>query len=386
MSRNALVFVTVSGLLLATSFTRFAPQWGKHDFLAYWSSSHLLATGSNPYDTTALRTLQHSIRPPRPGRGAIIQAWNPPWLLLILLPLGLLPFDLAASVWVFFNTVLIGAAIIISWEMLTDPSKRRGVFVVLLAGLSFGATLQTIIIGQIVGLVLVGLVLGVKGLQSGWHGWAGVVLLLTTIKPHLTYLVLLLIVVWSLRHRRWQVLGGMMAAGLAAGIILWIIFPGWIFAYFRTLLSLPYTVLDMSTLGSFAEALFGFSGLKFAGLLLLPVALPLVRVQARWGWLTATNMALLISVPLAPYGFSFDQIVLLPAIVQIIVWLRRRDPSRRWRWIIGSSLAGIMLVFFWQLILPPSHYHWFVWVPLALLGVYALAWRQLNAQPSTPEN
>jgi len=115
--------------------------------------------------------------------------------------------------------------------MLTDPSKRRGVFVVLLAGLSFGATLQTIIIGQIVGLVLVGLVLGVKGLQSGWHGWAGVVLLLTTIKPHLTYLVLLLIVVWSLRHRRWQVLGGMLAAGLLAGMIMWIIFPGWIFAY-----------------------------------------------------------------------------------------------------------------------------------------------------------
>jgi len=163
-------------------------------------------------------------------------------------------------------------------------------------------------------------------------------------------------------------------------------FSGLDFRLSRTLLSLPYTVLDMSTLGSFAEALFGFSGLKFAGLLLLPVALPLVRVQARWGWLTATNMALLISVPLAPYGFSFDQIVLLPAIVQIIVWLRRRDPSRRWRWIIGSSLAGIMLVFFWQLILPPSHYHWFVWVPVALLGVYALAWRQLNAQPSTPEN
>jgi hypothetical protein len=80
----------------------------------------------------------------------------------------------------------------------------------------------------------------------------------------------------------------------------------------------------------------------------------------------------------AQNGFSFDQIVLLPAIVQIIAWLRQSNLANRWAWIVGSGLIGMNLVLFWMLTLPSLPYTWFVWVPFALLGLYMLAWRRLS--------
>ncbi len=224
--------------------------------------------------------------------------------------------------------------------------------------------------------------LSIKFLKSGRFGWAGLTLLLATIKPHLTYLILLLILVWSVRYGHWRVLGGMVIAVTTTGVIMWAIVPGWILSYVRLIMSLPYSDLPASTLDGFARLVFGFHGFRFAGLLLAPLAVfPLLRLIQERGWLTAMNVALLISVPLAPYGYVFDQVVLLPAIVQIVAWLRQSRLADRWVWIVGSGLIVMDLVLFWMLTSPSllllSHI-WFVWFPFALLGLYMLAWRRLS--------
>jgi len=265
--RNALVFVILLGLLLAVLFPVFVPGLGEEDFLDYWSASRLLATGGNPYDPIALRTLQYTTRPQLAAEsGAVFAVWNPPWLLLIFLPLGFLPFDLAVPVWMFCNLLLIGIAIIISWDMLVESPDRRGLRIALLAGFLFGQTLIDYGIGQITGLILIGVVFSIKFLKSGRFGWAGLTLLLATIKPHLTYLILLLILVWSVRYGHWRVLGGMVIAVITMGVIMWAIVPGWILSYVRLIMSLPYPDIYTSTLDGFARFVFGFHGFRFAGL------------------------------------------------------------------------------------------------------------------------
>ncbi|MGC8787565.1 MAG: hypothetical protein ACP5Q1_09100, partial [Anaerolineae bacterium] len=189
------------------------------------------------------------------------------------------------------------------------------------------------------------------------------------------YLVVLLAVSWAVRHRRWQVLWGMAFALGFSAIMLWLISPGWVPAYLCFVSGHDFFQYYTSTLGGLAYALWGTNLLRYAGILLLPLIPFLLRLADSQGWLTAMNVALLASVPLAPYGFTFDQIVLLPAILQMLAWLQQGELPGRCSQAVRIGLVLIYLVFF-LLSIPTLYYHCFAWVPLALAGLYALAWTQ----------
>ncbi len=383
--RIGLVLVLTTAVILVMVFA--LKDQGEPEFLVYWSAARLLVTGGNPYNPLSLRTLEHETRNDRAfNQGQSFASWNPPWLLVLLLPFGLLPFDLAARLWLLCNIGLIGAASVLTWQLLSGPSDRRGLIIVLIASMLFGPSLVTLLLGQISSLVFIGLVLSAWWLRAGRDRLAGAALFLTTIKPHVTYFVLLLLVLWLIRHRRWQAFWGMLAAGLISLAILWMIFPGWIRAYLG-LLSIHRWLIPQyitSTVGSLGYALWRTNLFRFAGILLLPFACSLLRLADSQGWLTAMNVALLISVPLALYGFVCDQIVFLPALAQMFFWVWRRELPPRWMWTIGGGLVISYAAFFAALTIPLYLYsHWFACIPLALAGLYALAWKQRTPTPSS---
>jgi hypothetical protein len=373
--------VIAAAALIARLFT-IQVNGGELDFLAYWSAVRLLVTGGNPYDPVALRSLEHEIRPERAqNHGESFASWNPPWLLVVLLPLGLLSFNVATHVWMLCNIGLVGAASALTWRLLGGTPERREVWVALaVVSLWSGPSLVTILAGQSSSLVLIGLVLCAWFLYTGRDGLAGAAMLLAAIKPHVVYLVLLVFVLWVIQHRRWQVLGGMIAAVLMAMAILWVIFPGWVQAYWRLIHAYRslFFLYPTPTIGSVAYALWGTNLFRFAGILLLPFAPSVARLADRQGWLTAMNVALLISVPLAAYGFSADQVLLLPATLQMVSWLWRGELPKRWAGVIGG---GLLLVYaLWiPLLIQSRRADWLVWAPLALAGLYALGWRQRSA-------
>ena len=63
--------------------------YGENDFLRYWSSSKILLTGGNPYDSESLYQLQFALRPNLISENEVVQAWNPPWLILLISPFGI---------------------------------------------------------------------------------------------------------------------------------------------------------------------------------------------------------------------------------------------------------------------------------------------------------
>ena len=374
--RFALLVVLI--MLLILMLSRLRTSAGEADLLVYWSASRLLATGGNPFDQTQLQALQNWTRPGSVNPLQAWAAWNPPWLLLVLLPFSLLPFDWAVRVWELCSLGLILAACAWTWRWVADPADRLGLVIVLVSALAFGQTLSCLSSGQIGGLLLFGLVLGLWCLQTGHDHWAGAALLLTTIKPHIAYFVLWLVLLWVIRRRRWKVAVGLLGSALACMLVLWLIFPGWSSAYVRLLSGNTNVVFGMSaaTIGGLAYALWGTHVLRFAGVLLLPltgVVLPLVDSL---GWLTTMNIALLMSVPLAPYGFNFDQVVLLPTIVQMIAWMRRGELTRNWTWGIASGLLLMNAVLLRMLTRRFFYNYWLAWVPLVLAALYALAWKQ----------
>jgi len=372
-----LLIVLVFALVFMLSHLRTSA--GEKDLLVYWSAARLLATGGNPFDQTMLQTLQRTTRPnPVAHPAQIWAAWNPPWLLLVMLPLGLLPFDWAVRAWLLCSMVLMLMASTWTWRWSASSAHPRGLLIVLGSTLAFGQTLCCLHEGQISGLVLVGLVVGLWCLQAGHDHWAGVALLLTTIKPHLTYFVLWLVLLWVIRHRRWKVAVGLLGSALACMLALWLIFPGWLPAYVRLLSGNTNVFFEIlsATIGGLAYALWGTQVLRFAGVLLLPLTGAVLSLANSEGWLTTMNVALLLSVPLAPYGSNFDQVVLLPSIIQMIVWMWRGELARGWTWAVAAGLLLMNTALLRMFLLPALYGHWFAWLPLVLAGLYMLAWKQ----------
>jgi hypothetical protein len=109
-----------------------------------------------------------------------------------------------------------------------------------------------------------------------------------------------------------------------------------------------------------------------------------LRLVARYGWPVTLGLALLLSLPLAPYGFGFDQLLLLPAILLLLKWLLARRLPRRRAWWVLVGLSAIYVLFFWQLTLPGLPYHALTWVPFAVGALYVIAWRRSPlAAPAT---
>jgi len=375
MKKN-IFFVCVLGILLTVFIQIYNLGTGKGDFLAYWSAAHLFISGDNPYDQSAMTILQQSTSPEIFSQGGmLLNAWNPPWLILILAPLGVLPYQIAAILWIFSNTIVIGITIIISWQMCTGTHSSRGILFAFIAGYLFGETISYLAIGQITMLVSLGMVLSIWWLDHKSDMLAGAVLLLTLVKPQISYFFLLILVIWIIQNRRWKVIEGFFIALSTSLIIYWIIHPSWVKDYITLISNLPYSSLYTSTIGSFIASIFHIKIFNFSAILLLFFIKPLLNILNRDGWLTSMNLALLVSLPLSPFGFSFDQIVILPAIVQVIAWLWDYKFSMKTTAIIICSLILFYALDLKMHSIIKLENYWFFIIPIAFLAIYIITWK-----------
>jgi len=384
MKRIAIFFTIFLGMILAVVVPNFTPGRGEQDFIRYWAASRLLVIGGNPYDGKELTALQNETQPDLMIKeGDIVEAWNPPWLLLTLLPLGLLPFNFAVPLWIFLNVVIVVSSLWMSWQLSGGADNRRLFLIVLGAGVLFGNTVILIRLGQISTLVLASLLIGITFIKEKRDWLAGAILLIATIKPQLSYLVLLVLLIWSLYHRRWKILAGMALAGLASVLIVWLILPDWLSIYIQTIRRLPFTNIYTSTLGSFISEVFRISIFKYIAILLLPLAFPIAKYADKIGWFTTLNLALVISIPLSIYGFSFDQVLLLPAVVQMIAWITQKKLSSKVAMGIGIGIMITYALLLWMMSLKELPYYWFFWISFFILCLYLIAWRSYYGRNKT---
>ena len=378
--KKDLFFIVSLGIILTLIIPMFLREKGGGDFLAYWSAAHLFANGGNPYSQAEMRQLQQQTSPDRfVNNDGFINAWNPPWLILILLPVGILPFSIAFPVWVFCNTFLIGLALLISWKLCVGDQRSWGILFVFLTGFLYVETISYLAIGQITSIVLLGIVLFIWFLDRDLDILAGIAILFATIKPHISYFFLILAFIWIIQNRRWKVVIGFILAALISLVIFWVIIPGWLNNYISLLNNLPFNLLYTSTFTSLISDKFNISIFKFLPILLIFLIKPLLQIIRSEDWLTAANLALLASIPLSPYGFNFDHIVLLPSIVQIIAWSSKNEIPRKYTYFIFIGLVVINLIIAKMLSIDGLEYYWFFWIPIPLLGIYLFAWKTRNA-------
>lgn len=378
------VFVLVGLVADLWSEYRFGSP-GTKDFIEYWSAGRLVLEGQNPYALQALFKLQEK---QGASREAWVAMWNPPWLVIWLLPLVLMPFAWAALIWMGVNGAFLLTGASFAWRTSPQSETAGPLGIAWVAGMAFVPALFTLQMGQVSSILL----LGVAGFLYFAHRdqeWlAGAFLALTTVKPHVVYLVWIAAAWWVIVEHRWRVAAGTAAVLVPSCACLTILWPGWVAGY-ATALAEPPLYWQTPTLGTWLR--FGqfdqYPFLQFVPTVLIGSVLTvyLILFKPKLNWEHIGGSLILLSVPTAAYGWSFDQVVLMVPYLQIVKSLTEKPFRCGMAWkalvLFGLILIAAGMIIHNQLRIAD---HFLFWVPWALLAAYFVRsrWLEIATEPN----
>jgi len=296
------------------------------DSIAYWAAAKLLVHHQDPYSASSVFDLQRS-QGYAADKPLVLR--TPPWSLWMVLPLGLLD---AYWAWVAWLAVLLASLIVairISWRMYGDgPVRPPTVF--LLAGYLFAPVPACLVAGQL-GLVLLAGIVLFFFLEERHPFLAGALLLIPFAKPHLFSLLWPILAIWIATRRKWSMAAGFIVAFASACAIAWALDPA-VFWHYREM------VRQASIQSEFIPALSGVIRLIFFRRFFWAQFLPLLasllwsaryywKNRLAWSWKTHGPALLVVSVLTTPYAWMTDEAILLPAILQAVMWIYRRKAS-----------------------------------------------------------
>lgn len=312
------------------------------DFLGYWASASLLAHRQNPYDQIAVQSLEQE----QGWAGdSPVYSWNPPWLHVLLLPLGLLPFRPAAALWFVAGPLLIGASAILIWDTFAPRGRPVQVALALSATFLFSRSLHAILEGQVNTLILLGCAAFIALSFRNRDALAGAALVLATVKPHVSYLLVPGALLVSALRGRWRIISGFLASLILLVVVATCLFPQWVEAYLHLF---DVAASPLGTTGYMTPTVRGLlragAGLDIGiwpSVVCLAVFLVLLWLRGREFSLSAiVGVSLIIGLPTAPFGWSTDQVVLIIPILQSVIWsLDLPVPQRR------AVAASLLLIY-----------------------------------------
>jgi hypothetical protein len=128
----------------------------------------------------------------------------PLWTQILMLPFVLGSPELGAQLWFVCSLLLLSLSIVSLMDLLGWPIKFPMVIIVSLYVGAFGPVFTTLWLGQLNFVSLLSLVLLAQALKSDSWMKAGVVIGLSIIKPHLTFLTSAAVLAIALWQRRWR--------------------------------------------------------------------------------------------------------------------------------------------------------------------------------------
>jgi hypothetical protein len=227
--------------------------------------------------------------------------------------------------------------------------------------------------GQVTFLVFWGLVASVWLIKKDRWFWAGAVLVLTTVKPHMVLLPVLYLLIYMTTRR--QLLGwvGLISAGVVCLAVLLFFRFNLIFDLLGET-SVAQTSWATPTIGGFVSYL----GIRYSAhyLILLFIPLPFYLALSGQKYSLEFSVALLtlITVPTTVFGWSYDQTMLLIPIAQVFGWLAR---SRYKILIIGSVAVAAVINYYQRWILLNEVLY--IWIPIFWCIIFYLAWHSLTS-------
>jgi hypothetical protein len=337
------------------------------DYLGYWAAGEVSANGGNPYDPKQLITLQKEVGWPEDE--AVIM-WSPPWTLPLVMMLSMFSYPLSRTIWLVVCVILVFISANTLWQLYHGSERFR--WSSWLLAFTFIPVLDAFKKGQTGILNLLGVVgfLYFLNIKKPWL--AGISLALLVVKPHISYLFLLGVLLWVIHQRVWQVLAGFTLTLIVLTLLAWLANPNVIEQYLLAVKSYPPSDWVTPTVGGMLRLLFGNE--KFWVQFLSPLigviwlAVYWIRQRNNWIWLEKAPLLVLVSIVTAAYGWSFDQPVVLVAIIQIFALVF----NQKWDLSSGLIITAYILINLLDLASPPNEI-WLWWLGPTLLIWYLIS-------------
>ncbi|MPZ77431.1 MAG: DUF2029 domain-containing protein [Deltaproteobacteria bacterium] len=339
------------------------------DLVEYWASARLLLNGENPYSPEQMLLLQRTIEP---NRVQPLLTWNPPWTLFFTAPFGLISFAIAQPLWLLMSITCLILCSPYLWRLYGgDPAKSRIAWLV-----CFGIipTYMVLSLKQITPLLVLGIVGFLYFSRRKRLFLSGLSLTLVAIKPHLAYLFWLALLFWTVDNRQWRIMCGVVF-GIAATTLLPLLFVPDIFSLYFQQYSTQWAPKPLDWQTPTLSAALGYHvGSNAPWVRAIPALLGFIwftfywnKHRQRWDWVEQMPLLLLTSQVATPFAWTFDQILLLPALMEVAVWTSQGTR----RTIFKGVIVGFMLINAGPLIVAEvdPNYFWLFWmVPLYLLA------------------
>lgn len=337
---------------------------GGKDFIEYWAAEQALVHGANPYDGTTILRIERSagFALDRP------EFWyGPPPALMLALPLGFVGATTGLIGWTILQFLLLSLSLWMIWRLHGRPDTLLH-----LCGYLFAPAVLCIGAGQISFLFLLGVTLFLA-LHESRPFFAGATLLPCILKPHLFLPFAVVLFLWIVARRSYAILLGFFAALLASSLI---VLPFNAHAWSQYLRLMRNGDMMGEYIATLSVSLRFVLDRHAAWLQFIPAYIACGWAiwffwtrRARWNWMDQGLLVLLVSVMCAPYGWFFDESVLLPAVLTG-VW--RAKTSNRPLWPIALiGVVALIEVFRSVNVMSP----FYLWSTPAWLGWYLFATR-----------
>ncbi len=315
------------------------------DFFCLYQGSHVLAMGADPYDEAVWQAATAHLYPD-PSRGMVLppcpgRYGYPLWTAVALLPIGVLPIEAAASLWM---TLSIGASLLgigAAWRAFGGTARYAALFAVaVVMSQPFWIFLLS---GQISGLAL-----GLAGVTA----WAlaqrrerlgGISLALLALKPQTSGITIPASFVQAVLARRWRFAGAALVTGLVLIVVPFAFVTSWPFEWLGEVGGRRLRVItQMPTAWGFAAQTTGdpaWGVLFLAAIVALTVLIARPHVDAVRVFVLTIPLSLLAT----PYAWTYDYLVLAVAWGFILACAERNSGAVRGVLVASTLLLAVAL-------------------------------------------
>lgn len=300
----------VRGLLLRADVAN-------RDFVAYWTTGRLLALHQNPYDQASALQIERS-KGTVAGHAMVMR--NPPWALLLALPLGWFDAPTAGLFWL----IVVIASGLASLQLIRPPGMKSIPLILVF----FAPVLICVETEQMSLFVLLGLALFAR-LEEKRPFAAGLALTLVLLKPHLALVFLMVLALDAVSRRRVRVITGLVVGFAAANFGALAIRHDIWREYLRSMGEERLQDYFYPNVANLCRLL---GGRNHVWPLAIPVTVATVWAvwywwsKGDWDWRAELPLIAAVSVLVAPYSYPYDGVLFWPAV--LTAWPRASRPAR----------------------------------------------------------